>query len=49
MSTSGHRIKLPGFALDAKTGKLKKSTRKLSVSTRIAQKKKPTMTYKRGK
>lgn len=39
----------PGFEIDKKTGKPKRTTKRLSVSTRIAKRKKPKQTYRRGK
>jgi hypothetical protein len=39
----------PGFIIDKKTGKPKRTTKRLSVSTRIAKAKKPKTTYRRGK
>lgn len=42
-------IHIPGFALDKKTGKPKRSTKRLSVSAKIAQKKsKRVRVAKRG-
>lgn len=39
---------IPGFEIDKKTGKLKRSTKRIAVSIRIARKKRPKVTYKRG-
>lgn len=41
-------IRIPGFTLDKKTGKPKRSTKRLSVSAQIAQKKSKRVKVKRG-
>jgi len=46
MST-GRKIKIPGYTFD-KNGKLKRFPKGLSVSTKIARRKKPKVSYKRG-
>jgi len=45
---TGIKIKIPGGTID-KSGKFKMTTKRLSVSARIAKRKKPKQTFKRGK
>ena len=45
---AGHKIHLPGFKLDKKTGKPVKSSKGKSVSQRIAERKKPKSKFIRG-
>ena len=42
-------IAISGFDIDKKTGKPKRTQKRIAVSTRIAKQKKPKVTYKRGK
>ena len=45
---TGHKLSIPGYRIDKKTGKLVPHQPKLNASAAIARRKNPKRTYRRG-